>query len=332
MAAFPLQIIKRAKKLLILRPGPYVLISLALPLLLIVVLFIGVQRSFLVEAETGYLSLRFEGENAWSLPKATLCSPLAIPNRTAEPVAGEACSPFDQKPSGLRNVVIEWREGDTVGLRAERVETGDRVRIIFPPAPAPETGPAPKFAGSDLVIPSEIWADAGALLFSGQATIGRVIGRNERYYLHHADWEARQTVFFGSLLGLSAERVMSGTALRGSELEVTRREATLPGLPPDIVPATVFGHITPADGDGPLAAVSVTMLSEPGRTALRLNNFGLSDPITIRPGFMDLAANSILLLAAFTIITLAASVTQFVGDLRSLGRREDGNDPHGSDS
>jgi hypothetical protein len=313
----PVRSIKKVNVLRRLSRGRTVFVACALlvPVLILFAISLGVERSFLVEARTSLLRISFEGANAWRLPEATVCRPRELPDRTARSAPGAACTAFDQTTEEFRDLVLPWPEQATVILRAEPLEEETRLRIVLTEGLG-ETFPP----GTEIVVAPGTWRTAGALLFSGRAVLGTILGSGERHYLHSAEWEARQTSLATRVLRTASDTVMSGEAMRGGQLAVALREFEV--MPPriEVRPATVFGHVTPAETDDGLPIFAVTLVSEPGRTELQLGHYGLDDVATIRPTFVDAAASSVLLIAAIAIISLAAAATQVVGDLMFSGR------------
>lgn len=295
--------------------------ALLIPLVVLAFILVGQQRSYLIEAETSVLRLEFHGANAWSFQQATLCEPLKSPDRDAVPNPGEACSAIDQSAGDAQPLTMNWPDGTPAILRAEAGLDGPRLRIILPAGLGEAHDP-----GTEIVVAPDPASPMGALLFSGEAVLGTVLGSGERYFLHSATWEARQTSAAMRWLRSSTEKVMTGKAIRGAELSIVDRYRDGWQWRPDHRPARVFGHLTLSPvGEHEPPSFSVTLVSEPGRTELQVGHYGLADTARIRPDLIDTTATSVLLIAAIAFFSLASAATQLIGDLMYLGRGADAN-------
>jgi hypothetical protein len=287
--------------------------ALVIPAVVLMLILLGLQRSYLVEADTGLVRLQLQGSNAWNLRDVTICTPRERPHRSAVPTAGEACSAFDQEMRVESSLTLAWLDDTPAVLRAEAGPIGPRLRIMLPAGLGDLHAP-----GTEIVVGSDPTSPIGALLFSGEAVLGTVLGSGERYFLHSATWEARQTSWATRALRSSTEKVMTGEALRGAELSVVQRDGD------GWRPAMVFGHLTLSPAyEEEVPALSVTLVSEPGGTELQVNHYGLAKPSRIRPDLFDTTATSVLLIAAIAFLSLASAATQLVGDLMSAGRSAD---------
>ena len=294
--------------------------ALVIPAIVLMLILLGLQRSYLIEADTGLVQLELQGTNAWSLRDVTICTPRERPDRSAVPTPGEACSAFDQEMRVEPSLTLEWLDDTKAVLRAEVGPIGPRLRIVLPAGLGDIHAP-----GTEIVVNSDPTSPIGALLFSGEAVLGTVLGSGERYFLHSATWEARQTSWATRWMRSSTEKVMTGEALRGAELSVAGRYRDhWWQLWRDRRPATVFGHLTLSPNiDEGLASLSVTLVSEPGSTELQVGYFGLADPSRIRPDLLDTTATSVLLIAAIAFLSLASAATQLASDLIHAGRDPD---------
>lgn len=294
--------------------------ALVIPVIVLLLILLGLQRSYLIEAETGFVRLELQGTNAWSLRDVTICTPRERPNRSAVSSAGEACSAFDQEMQSVPSLTLEWLDGTPAVVRAEATPVDPRIRIILPSGLGDTYEP-----GTEIVVTSNPSSPTGALLFSGAAILGTVLGSGERYFLQSATWEARQTSWATRWLRSSTEKVMTGDALRGAELTVVERYRDhWWQLMRNTRSATVFGHLTPSfSGGDEFPSLSVTLVSEPGSTELQVGYFGLADPSRIRPDLLDTTATSVLLIAAIALLSLASAATQLASDLMSAGRDPD---------
>jgi hypothetical protein len=218
--------------------------------------------------------------------------------------------------SDVSGLTIPWPDGTRVIVRAEAASDETRLRITLPDGMGDEFAPR-----TEIVVPEDIWIAQGALLFSGEAVLGNVLGSGERFYLHAASWEARQTSTITRWLRTATDKVLTGRAIRGAELSIGKRVRDNWFSPRNSLPAAVYGHLTPpqVEEEG-LPYFSVTFVSEPGLTELRINYFGLDRTRTIRPDIIDTTASSVLLLAAIALLSFAAAVTQIVSDLLFTGR------------
>lgn len=294
--------------------------AVVVPAIVLMLILLGLQRSYLIEADTGLVRLELQGTNAWSFREATICTPRERPDRSAVPTPGEACSAFDQETQVESSLTLEWLDGTPAVLRAEAAPVGPRLRIMLPNGLGDTYAP-----GTEIVVSSDLTSPIGALLFSGEAVLGTVLGSGERYFLHSATWEARQTSWATRLLRSSTEKVMTGEALRGAELSVVERYRDhWWQVWRDRRPATVFGFLalSPNVEEG-LASLSVTLVSEPGSTELQVGYYGLADASPIRPDLLDTTATSVLLIAAIAFLSLASAATQLASDLIYAGRDAD---------
>lgn len=224
------------------------------------------------------------------------------------------------------SLTLEWLDGTPAVLRAEAAPVGPRLRIMLPNGLGDTYAP-----GTEIVVSSDLTSPIGALLFSGEAVLGTVLGSGERYFLHSATWEARQTSWATRLLRSSTEKVMTGEALRGAELSVVERYRDhWWQVWRDRRPATVFGFLalSPNVEEG-LPSLSVTLVSEPGSTELQVGYYGLADASLIRPDLLDTTATSVLLIAAIAFLSLASAATQLASDLIYAGRYADASKEEG---
>lgn len=192
-----LQTINKARSLRRLSSGRtvFLICALLIPFVVLTFILVGLQRSYLIEAETSILRLEFRGANAWNFQQATVCVPLDIPNRSAVPNPGEACSAIVHSPDpDTKPLTITWPDGTPAILRAEAGLDGPRLRITLPAGLGEAAGVAEAYRpGTEIVVATDPAFPMGALLFSGEAVLGTVLGSGERYFLHSANWEARQT-------------------------------------------------------------------------------------------------------------------------------------------
>lgn len=300
----------------------FLICALVVPVVVLSLILFGLQRSYLIEAETSLLRLQFQGANAWRFREATICTPRESPDRSAVPTPGEACSAFDQDTQTVPSLTLAWMDGTAAILRAETGEAGPRLRITLPAGLVDTHAP-----GTEIVVTYDPAFRMGALLFSGEAVLGTVLGSGERYFLHSATWEARQTSWATRWRRSSTEKVMTGEALRGAELSVVERYRDGWRVWREHRPSTVFGHLTlsPEVLAG-AASLSVTLVSAPGSTELQVDHYGLADAVRIRPDLIDTTASSVLLIAAVAFLSLASAATQLVGDLMYSGRDADASE------
>ncbi|MDJ1007372.1 MAG: hypothetical protein QNJ13_06050 [Paracoccaceae bacterium] len=315
--------------------SPVVLAALLLSLVFAVAGMVFVERSFLVEAETSYAELAFGGDaNTWNFPKATVCNPLETPDFTAtgsgQDAAPPVCNPmlFETPVEAGGEVTLTWSCGARVSVQSDV----DGALVVSVLEPAPEEDRAERcerepsvpadahgiVPGSVIVVADADWRATGALPFQAAATLGEDIGPGSVHYLQSGRWEARQTspVYDYIPLHRITEVVKSGSFSLGAEVQVTDFRLGRPAL--------VWGHITPTaeDFDNSLAGFSVVMVSAPGKTELRLAHFGLREPATIRPDWVDTAITSPLFLAVFAILNLIAVILQILNDASGLRRGE----------
>jgi hypothetical protein len=278
--------------------------------MVILSLFAGVQRSFLVDAKTSFIRVTFVGQNAWRLPVATICRPREILNRDAVSEEYSACSDLFQIAEQTRNLVLPFPNQFTLMIRAESHPFGTQVRMIFPDSLGSDFP-----AGTEIVVGASDWTKTGALLFSGNAVLGNVLGSGERHYLHFAGWEARQTSWSSWLRGGTTEIVMSGSAMRGAQISVAKLSGPWYTLKKETLPAIVYGQITPTSILDNLPAFAANFVSEPGKTELHLSYYGLANIAKIRPDFIATLASSEIVLLLIAILPLLAALKQLMLDL-----------------
>ncbi|MEO0567087.1 MAG: hypothetical protein AAF066_05105 [Pseudomonadota bacterium] len=268
---------------------------------------IGVSRSFLVEAQTSGAEIKFKDSGtAWYFPQATLCTLRDNPNprTTSKPDALCAAGWYTETPP--QELRLTWPENTRIDLRID----DDRAFVI---EILTDAGLHSK--GSLIIIRPEDWQGHAALAFRGAVVIGESMSSGARHYMTTGRWEARETGLAISLLRDSMETVKQGTFARGAQATVYVNDA----------PALMFGHITPNLTSSPWSpnaddAFYITMISESGKTELRLFHFGFAEPSVIRPDWIDSTLSSPLLLAAIVILTFLASLTQFLGDVSAQRR------------
>jgi hypothetical protein len=297
-------------------------------LLIIVVLLGGAlfivlsdrERTFLVEASSSSVDLRFVGpRNIWYFPEVLVCTPTPpaeVP--TEAPAAPDDAEPLavpcdamvfeaDQRtevslawPAGAGARITMDSDGTVVidpglqGLGGRDIGTGPGVIL---PAGVPE--------GAILVLPAETWRAQPALTFEAYAAIGREISAGARHYLHQGRWEARQNT--SSLARFRASEVVKeGDLSSGAEVSIQYADGR---------PVVMFGHLTPDRDPEVTRGFDVTAISALGATELRLVHFGFSEAAIMRPDAIDTLASSSVLVAAVVIVTLLAALTQAGSDL-----------------
>lgn len=282
-------------------------------LVLIVLFLFGityrVERSFLIEARTTGTSIVFAGiGNAWNFPAATLCAPRAVPDlRRAE--AGEGpCGADLYVITALSDETLDWPDGASVDVHLDS-DGAFVIELLHPIGERP--------AGTLIVVAPEAWAIQGALTFRGTLSVGEVMASGARHFLLDGRWEARESGWAISLFRGVTEVVKQGALSLGAEASIIAGDG----------PAIMYGHLTPS---GAGAAMTVTAISQPGDTALRLVHFGFEKPSVIRPDWIDTALASPFLLALVALLGLLTSVTQVLRDL-VFARREDAPAAGGGD-
>ena len=266
-------------------------------LLLLVWSSLGARRSFLVEADTAALSLRFSTSGtAWPFDALTVCRRREVPDLGA---------PAGEGPCATSIYGIETVKGAPLmfpkGLLAE-VSLGSAGELLIR---VEDGGTDALPDGTLVVVDAPSLGAAGALPFVAELTLGAQLSAGQRAYLKEGRWEAREDGLASGWFGGGTEVVKSGDLTRGS---------TATPLLSD-VPVAVFGHITPMEED---TAVKVVALTPPGDTALRITYFGTDRPTIVRPDWMDSALASPLLLALAAVLSVLASMMQVLADLGGL--------------
>lgn len=273
-------------------------------ILILTLALTGANRSFLLEAESGRVELTFQvSETTWDLPGAVECAPSdfpALPGQ-ADPACGAAFTPVGE----ARDRTVTWPQDArvAVGRRADG-------SVIFTALDATE--PALPI-GTMIVVPTEEWARMGALAFTAETLIGDDMRSGVRGYLRSGRWEARESGLVTSVVRSVTEVVKQGTFASGALVEVLDGD----------LPAKTYGHI---DRSGARDTLSITLISEVGRTALSVRHLGVDGPILIEPDWVDIAVSSPLLLAAAVILSILASASQLFSDVFILGKPRQGDD------
>lgn len=267
----------------------------------------GANRSFLVEAETGRIELTFRvAETTWDLPGATECAPLEVPAPPdrADPTCGAAYAPVSAAGAKTitwpRNARIAIDRRSDGGVAVTYVEQGEPDALAEPSAP-----PVP--VGTVMIVDADAWRRMGALTFSAEALIGDDMRSGARGYLRVGRWEARESGSVTSRLRSVTEVVKQGTFASGGLVQVLKGEG----------PARTYGHV---DRSGAGDTLSVTLLSEVGRTMLSVRHFGVEGPILIEPDWVDIAISSPLLIAMAGLLAIVASAIQLLLDALLFAR------------
>jgi hypothetical protein len=292
----------RGIKFAVLRKfGVFVGLSI-LPLMLLLVLamiFLGrflVDRTFIVDARTTGLELQFVGSgNVWSFQRALVCEfrPAVLdPSLTSTPTNSGACgSPFYQA-SEVDGLILSWAADSTISVRMDQ---GSDLEIIL------ESGTEyPN--GTIIKVKRSAWRTSGALAFSGMAQVGQAMSNGQRSFLLSGRYEARERSVFGALFGRATDTVKSGTLNRGDQVTIVEQGEVI----------TSYGHVTLPD-DNADVGFNVVAISRPGNTALQYTYFGASEPVEIRPDWIDSAISSPFLLAFTIILSVLASAAQLFG-------------------
>lgn len=276
--------------------GSQLALAILLFLAFILSATLGVQRSFLLQGESSSVRIFFVGDDrSWLFREVTICIPLDRPNPRGENLSGRLCpsTVFDEEIALERD--IRWQQGEVVRVTVG-VDGFVQVEVIESSNP---THPI----GTLIVLSNEQWRSNGALAFEGFVEIGEDIAAGSTHYLHSGRWEARQTSFATSILRSITDVVKTGELARGTQAAVY-----LNGNP-----AVMAGHLTPSYRFA--EAFEFVLISEPGRTELHLEYFGLEQAAVVRPDWIDTAITSPLFLAAMILFTLLAPMMQFIGEL-----------------
>lgn len=264
------------------------------------------QRSFLLQGVTSSLTIRFAGlETGWLFPEAIVCRPLEQPNPRGEDLPDQVCPSTIYSEEAVSDLEFGWRQDEEVLITTDTDGTLRIERIA---------GSDPDYpAGTIVVLDQQQWRRNGALAFEGVIELGEDIASGARHYLMSGRWEARQTSFATGLLRSITDVVKVGELARGTQAGVFIGGS----------PANMTGHITPSF-DLP-EGFDFVLISEPGRTELRLELYGFDEPLVLRPDWIDTAVTSPLFLAAIVLLTLLALMTQIYGDLSAMPRKGGGS-------
>ncbi|MBI6630808.1 hypothetical protein [Pontibaca salina] len=310
---------RRFRKILSWLRLTLVLAILAVTLSLIAAQLIGLKRSFVIEARSSLLDLVFTGNfNNWQFDQVIICRPADSPDPREAANPDAPCPDNIYEISKQTDYTIEWPDHSGVRLTLDPdgtlvVETGRDFPFLKasgkagnPDREGEQVTPPGLPAGTLILVPAKAWFRNAALTFEGAATIGQDIRSGVRHYLHEGRWEARQTALFTWWLRQFTEVIKDGHLHHGVEVTVVDDKK---------IPVKVFGHVAPFLGGDLPAVFTVVALSEPGRTELRLGQFGLRDPAIVRPDLLDLASSSAIFVAAFAVLTILAALTQILSDL-----------------
>lgn len=295
------------------------------PIIAVVVATQSAMRSYLVEARTWGGTLKFVGgANHWMLEEALICKALETPQawpdafrdndvvaeaigvgapQIAERGRVEDVCPASlfEEPKQIHQETVSWLPG----ARVQFVEKRDGSLVVRALSDVGDDLPV----GSLIVVPSEIWAEHGALTFSAVVRIGEGMGPNAQGYLVEGHWEARETGPITSLFRDITQVVKSGDLGRGASVRIIDLDENLPqpkgGEPGEVVS---FGHLTPLpDGD---EGMGIVVLTDRGLLALEVQHFGLASPAVFTPDWMDSVSSSPVLIALAVLLTLLLTVVE----------------------
>jgi hypothetical protein len=253
---------------------------------------LGARRSAILQAETKRIDIVFSGQtNRWDLGEATRCDPLPHLDLHAER-GKSVCDPrrFNET---TEPIALSWQNGAKAQVQ---VDFSGRLVVI----PHGQPGLAD---GTRIVVPSDSWRRAGALAFTGHATVGTVIASGETGYLISGSYDIRER----SIWAGTTETVKSGQFLKGENVSVDldRRWRMR-------APALVYGHITAPSSEGP--ALDVGLLSQVGRVVITVGYFGGRDPAVIAPNWVDRTLSRPLILALATVLSVLFGAHQLLPD------------------
>jgi hypothetical protein len=257
-------------------------------LVLFFFLFLSRERTIAIEARTLGGEITFSAStNHWLLSPSVLCRPREAPDfRAAAPpdASSDACSPVFYQIDTADQRVIDWQSGMSIRFSIDSI--GNLVLEVT------HSSVAQLPSGSVLFIAAEDWARHGALAFIGQMTVGEPLATGARNYTLDGRWQMRQSGRAVSLFRDITDVVKTGDLTRGAAVRIV-------GI--DGEPATVYGALTPIEGDDE-GGIAVTALSHEGDVALELSYFGLEAPSLLKPDWIDTLLSSPVILALVTVL------------------------------
>lgn len=255
---------------------------------------VGADRTFIVEATTTGIDIRFAGQaNDWHLGEATICKPLKRIERTLPRGTG-ACDERRYE-TGIRGdaLRINWSPGAQVKLSAPQPQT--LVLELF--------GQAGWDDRTRIVIGKDEWATLGVLSFNGTALVGNQVSSGETRTILSGAYEVREKPLWSE----DTEVLKAGKVRSGESAEIMT--AGKDGRQP----AEVFGHIAEVEPGKP--GFNVGLVSAPGPVSLQIGYFGGAKPANIAPTWMDRALTSPLVLALAFLLSVILSAVQFIGGI-----------------
>lgn len=288
----------------------FVISAISIVAIFIVGRSVAPERSFQLNFQTTILTLNFVGDvNIWQLPEATICRLRPVPDLRLPVEDGPGCASGVYEVSAETQLLMEF----PVGMRADvRLEPSGSMRLLV------SSGGNENFPdGTIVLVGASVLNEVGMLPFVAILEGGTSVSSGLRFFLISGRWQAREAGLANSFFRGITEVVKTGTLDRGSRFSVFD----------DGVPATVFGHISQGQELGQ-RFFEVVGLSEPGKTELRIDYYGTTEPVVIRPDWIDSAVSSPTLLALAAVFSLLASVSQVLAETKRAwstgGRHEEG--------
>lgn len=267
-----------------------VIAALLLPLIFIVLINSQDQRSFVISAQSSYVTLTFgDAQPDWRLPDALICEPVEIPRLDASDICGAAF-----RPRGAPGeVLVSWYAGETISLTLDKQS---RLRI----ASLGDSANIP--TGGYIITSPDFWDKTGTMLFHARVTLGQTLSAGTRAYLWSGDWQARETGASTFFFRPGTEIVKQGELTAGTRVSIV-----------DTGGATVMsnGHIARRQS---LETMDIAYITDFANSAVSAHYFGVLEPILTRPDWVDVTLTSPALIALAAIFPLLASLGLFLID------------------
>ncbi|MDE4276361.1 hypothetical protein PXK58_18685 [Phaeobacter gallaeciensis] len=215
----------------------------------------------------------------------------------------QLCSKTAYSIEDVSDTAIRWSNGDEIEVTLRRSGALQLQLIASPRQNYPND--------TIFVIPSEVWAESGALAFQAVLRVGGAMASGSRDYLVDASWQALQSGFWTSIFRDTTDVVKSGELFPGASVDFIAPNHAV----------TSFGHITPpATAE---RAFQISALTERADVSLRASYFGLEKPSIFKPDWIDEISSSTIIVSLAVIMSLIAAVIEVVGGLSA--RTENGN-------
>lgn len=280
-----------------------VAVALAVGLVVLVFLLLTLrdgEKSYSAHAQTRGLDIVFNEApiSGWQLEEMLVCfrrddADLAV--QSQGPGVSPLCDPDLYQVERFADQEFTWP--GAAHLQIARVGAGAplEIDVIESGTPPLVLGGASLPSRSRILVPPQIWAEAGTLPLEGQITLGDTPSSGSQLTIIEGSYSINESlIWYNKPVEVASGVFRSGDVVR----MVDGADA-----------GDVFGFIEPA-GDGG-AGFLATVFSSPGGSRLQLFRYGVAD-LQIEPSLLDRVLRNPILLALGVLLAVLGAVSSAV--------------------